>query len=92
MTITINLKPDLEARLRDFADRAGQDPVGLVQELVEAELPDRLSRPTQPPAWLADLKPANPPAHGTNGMDRVFGKWPGDETDQQIQSALDELS
>jgi hypothetical protein len=27
-----------------------------------------------------------------NGMAAVFGKWPGDETDEQIEAALRELS
>jgi plasmid stability protein len=38
---------------------------------------------------LATYQPRNPPSPGTSGMDRVFGKWPGDETDEQVRAALE---
>ena len=50
------------------------------------------TRPTQPPAWLADIQPLNPPTDSTNGMHRVIGAWPGDETDDEIREALAEIS
>jgi hypothetical protein len=41
---------------------------------------------------LAELHPRIPPAPGGNGMDRVFGNWPGgDETDEEILAALEAI-
>ena len=51
-----------------------------------------LTQPVGPPAWLADIKPRNPPTDGTNGLHRVIGAWPGDETDEEIQEMLERLS
>ena len=90
MSLTIHLSPDGEARLRQRAAQEGQDPERFAAELVEDALREGAPavttyvRPTTPPAWLADLKPANPPTDGTNGMHRVFGKWPGDETEEEL--------
>ena len=40
---------------------------------------------------LATYQPRNPPPPGTSGMERVFGKWPGDETDEEIRAALEAI-
>lgn len=32
------------------------------------------------------------PQTPTTGINAIFGKWPGDETDAEIQQALDEIS
>ena len=48
--------------------------------------------PKPRPHSLADLQPRIPPPPGSNGMAQIIGQWPGDETDEQIQAALDELS
>lgn len=40
---------------------------------------------------LATLRPRIPPPPGSNGMEFVIGHWPGDETDEQIEAALEEL-
>jgi hypothetical protein len=34
---------------------------------------------------------AEPPAK-KRGFDALFGQWPGDETDEEIQKALEEIS
>ncbi len=41
---------------------------------------------------IAVLQPRTAPPPGTNGMQLVYGQWPGDETDEQVQAALDKLS
>jgi hypothetical protein len=40
---------------------------------------------------LATYQPRDPPIPGTSGMERVFGKWPGDETDEEICAALEAI-
>ncbi|MDO8587548.1 MAG: hypothetical protein Q7T82_10970 [Armatimonadota bacterium] len=40
---------------------------------------------------LDELKPRIAPKPGTSGMDKVFGRWPGDETTEQIEHALSEI-
>jgi hypothetical protein len=50
------------------------------------------TRPTAPPAWLNEIQSENPPTDGTNGLHRVVGKWPGNETDEEIRIALERLS
>ena len=40
----------------------------------------------------AAYQPLRPVPSGKTLADIVSGKWPGDETDEQIQAALDELS
>ena len=45
--------------------------------------------------WLRELIPqieARPTAHpATNGFAQIFGAWPGNETDEEISKALEEL-
>ncbi len=38
---------------------------------------------------IAELKPRIPPPPGSNGMEFVRGKWPGEETDEEIRAALE---
>jgi hypothetical protein len=47
---------------------------------------EQLPRPR--PRSLAELKPRTPPPPGSNGMERVFGHWPGDETTEELLAAL----
>jgi len=49
-------------------------------------------RPDTPPAWLTQIEPENPPTDGTNGLHCIVGQWPGDETDEEIEAALERLS
>lgn len=94
MPITVNLDPDLEARLRAFTTRTGQDMNDTVAELIEAGLPQFLAqpenilgtRPTTPPAWVSKLKPQEP-----GGFGSVTAPWPDDEpdeTDEELLAAL----
>jgi hypothetical protein len=32
-----------------------------------------------------------PLAEGESALDAIFGKWPGNETDEQVRQALDDL-
>ncbi len=54
--------------------------------------PPRLSRPTEPPAWLTDLKPRDPAYADKNGFAHIVGKWPGDESDEAVAAALEKMS
>jgi predicted DNA-binding protein len=40
----------------------------------------------------AIIQPGRPLPHGTTLFDAVSGKWPGDETDEEIAKALEKLS
>jgi hypothetical protein len=50
---------------------------------------ERMPKPK--PQTLADLEPGIPPPPGSNGMEFVFGKWPGDETTEELLAALKAL-
>ena len=45
-----------------------------------------------PPTWLQQQSPLNPPDDNTNGLHRVIGQWPGEESDEEIDAALERLS
>lgn len=42
--------------------------------------------------YLALARPAKEPPPGKTWADMVIGKWPGDETDEEILAALERLS
>ncbi len=48
--------------------------------------------PRPRPRTLSELRPRTPLPPGASGFDRIFGKWPGDETDEEITVALEEMS
>ncbi|MBV9849766.1 MAG: hypothetical protein JO250_08860 [Armatimonadetes bacterium] len=92
MTITIDLAPEAEARLQQEAIRNGQDTQEFVKGLLEQQVSFLLSRPAEPPAWLAELKPRDPAYADRNGFADIVGKWPGDESDAVVQAALEKMS
>lgn len=92
MTITIDLEPEAEARLRQEAIRHGQDAEQFVKGLLEPQLAYLLSRPAEPPAWVGELKPRNPAYADKNGFADIIGKWPGDESDEVVAAALEKMS
>jgi hypothetical protein len=47
-------------------------------------------QPTEAPAWLAGIQPQDPA--GWRDLDRRLGPWPGNETDAEIQEALERMS
>jgi hypothetical protein len=38
------------------------------------------------------LKPAKQAPPGTHPMALIFGRWPGDETEEELLAALEEMS
>ncbi len=95
MTIAIDLPVELGTRLEEEAARLGQRPDEYVRELVRRELVLRelaALRERKPPQTLADLKPraATPP--GMNWLESIRGEWPGNESDEEIYRALEEMS
>jgi hypothetical protein len=95
MTFTVDLPPAIVEQLREAATRAGQD----IDEYLKSLVEDRLRllalealKERKPPQTLAELKPRIPPPPGSNGLDQIIGRWPGDESDAEIDAALEELS
>ena len=76
--------PDGQARLTEILAK-----FAVLARLTREE---EMSRPTGPPAWLADIQPANRATDGTNGLHRAAGIWPGDESDEKVREALKRLS
>src|SRR3712207_1473033 len=69
-----------------FEDDEDRNPNALAEAIERLRLtPERRAEAL---ARAADLKPHNPPPPGTSGMDRVFGKWPGDESEEELLAAL----
>ena len=65
--------------LDDPDDEEDTNPNALAEAIERLRLtPERIAEAR---ARFAHLQPRNPPPPGTSGMDRVYGKWPGDETD-----------
>lgn len=95
MSIELKLSPAAEARLRAEASSAGQEPSEyasalIQQQLTRAALDALKDRPR--PKSLSELKPRIPSPPGSNGLAQIVGQWPGDETDEEIDRALEELS
>lgn len=47
--------------------------------------------PTPQPIAIEELRSKLSSRHGESGMEHVFGRWPGDETDEQVVDALAQL-
>ncbi len=95
MTITIDLAPEIAERFQQEAATLGQDTGEYLKQWVEQQmlLQDlEALRHRKPPQSLDELKPRIPPPPGSNGFAETFGQWPGDETDEEIQAALDAIS
>lgn len=50
---------------------------------------EQIPQPT--PRSLAELKPRIAPQSGSNGMEHVFGRWPGTETDEEVRAILEAI-
>lgn len=91
MTITLEVGPKMEQELAEEAARQGKTIEELTKQSLMRTLIEGLKdRPV--PQSLADLKPRKLPPPGKTAMEMVMGKWPGDETDEEINKALEELS
>lgn len=106
-TVSIELDPETETRLRLRATSRGETLEVYLRHLAEreAESADPLGAGI---AWLtnrtaADVEaargrilaaspPARTPPPGTTVLGAVEGKWPGTETDAEIRQALDRVS
>ena len=79
---------------RPRPDEGGEDTGGNTLEHAVAAMQNRT--PEQIAATRARILALTPPPRplppGKTLEDVIVGKWPGDETDEQIQAALDELS
>ena len=95
MTIELKLSPAAEARLREEAASAGQEPGEYASELIQRQMIrialDALKDRPRPKS-VDELKPRIPSPPGTSWLAQVVGQWPGDETDEEIGKALEELS
>src|SRR5207248_9319524 len=95
MTLEIDFPPELEARLREEAARQGQDAAHYVRDLVKRQLVMReleALKHRKPPQSLADLKPRIPTPPGKSWLEAIVGQWPGDESDEEIERILKEIS
>src|SRR5438067_2144729 len=95
MTIQVDRPGHLEARLREEAAQQGQDAAEYISELVKRQLVMKeleALRKRKPPQTLADLKPRLPTPSGTMWLEAIRGQWPGDESDEEIERILKEIS
>jgi hypothetical protein len=95
VTIQLEFPPEVAARLREEAARQGQDAADYVRDVVKRQLVmAELSalKHRKPPQSLADLKPRIPPPPGKSWLEAVVGQWPGDESDEEIERILKEMS
>src|SRR5262245_12311077 len=101
-TITVQLPADTEERLRRLAERRGQTLEVYLRYIAEREA-DAADLLAQGIEWLrnrtaaevlaarerilAASLPQRDPSPGQTVVDAVEGKWPGTETDAEIQAA-----
>ncbi|MFN3652014.1 MAG: hypothetical protein ACK47B_20760 [Armatimonadota bacterium] len=94
MSLVINL-PEWEDRLREEAAEAGKEPGEYVSELLKRQLvlhELEALKQRKPPQSLADLKPKRPAPPGQSWIAAIVGKWPGDESDEEVERILEEMS
>ena len=107
MTITIEIPAQDEARVREAQANQDRDTLkSVLGELAALTLlePSPLDRAVAkllgrtPEEKLRDREALDavtaaprPLAPGESALDAVFGKWPGEENDEQVRQALDDL-
>ena len=91
MTVTLELTPELEAALKEEAARQGLTPEGLSEQAKMQALIAGLKH-RRVPQSLGEIKPRRLLPPGKTVWDMIVGQWPGDETDEEINKALEELS
>jgi len=74
--------------------RASGDPFVVEADLVEAEagVSSVFSRSPRPILPATDTRTLNRTQGPRSGVAAIFGRWPGEETDEEVQALLDELS
>ena len=91
MTITLDMVPETEREVREEATRRGETVEEMTQQaLMKTLIAGLKNRPV--PKSLDELRPRRQPPSGKTAMDMIIGQWPGDETDEEINKALEELS
>ena len=95
MALSIILSPETERELGRLATSDGRSPADVAREIVEDEVVRRrliALKDHATPQKLADLKPRRPVPTGSTPLLELSGKWPGTETDDEVELALSELS
>lgn len=117
MTLTLQLPPHTERKLRDLAAQTGQDVSDYTLTVIENHLeahteyaaaadgedllaeavarlvsrtPDEVIEARARAAQF--VRPGKPLPPGQTILDAIGGKWPGDESDEQVAEALRRLS
>ncbi len=91
MTVTLELTPELEAALREEAERQGVTPEGLPAQAAMQVLIAGLKH-WHIPQSLDEIKPRRLPPPGKTAMQMVYRQLPADESDEEVRNALEELS
>lgn len=87
------LPEDLARRLEEIASERGLSPVEVVQrhfQTSDVAAPGETQR-WRAPQSLDELKPRALPPPGMTAMEYIAGKWPGDETEEELLAALKEM-
>lgn len=95
MTIKFDLPPHIEEQLREEAASSGQQPDEYARSLVQRQLVIReleTLRHRHSPQSLDELHARRPSTPGKSWLEEIRGQWPGDETDAEIDQALESLS
>jgi len=95
MSIQIELPEGWETRLREEAAEHGQEMGPYVSDFLKRQLLIReldALKNRKPPQSLDEIKPRVPSPPGTTWIESIRGQWPGDETDEEIANALEEMS
>ena len=105
MTTTVSELPealpeDLARKLEAIASERGLTPVEVVRRHFQPSDPAAPepgpqeaaegSQPWRTPQSLDELGPRQPAPPGMTAMEYIAGKWPGDETDQELLTSLRE--
>lgn len=79
------LPEDLARKLNELAAERGLSPADVVLRHFQEQAREGVG---QAPQSLAELKPVVPPPNGVTAMQFVEGKWPGDETEEELLASL----
>ena len=90
MTLTIELPDTDEAAWNAEAAKLGLTPDEMLQQAAAEKMEALIAglKDRRIPQSLDELKPRLLPPPGKTAMQMIVGKWPGDETDEELQAAL----
>ncbi len=91
MTVTLELTPELEAALKEEAERQGVTPERLSEQATMQVLIAGLKH-RRVPQSLGEIKPRRLPPPGKTAMQMVYQQLPADESEEEVRHALEELS